>query len=101
LVFTQPLLKWIPGSIFLGVKWPVCTVPYTVLYSAKVKNEWRYTSTSQRACLESYLVRQRYTGRNALLNQRSDMRDVHIIDIDVVISWRLYCSGDYLTIYRV
>ena len=35
--------------------------------------------------LELYLVRQRYTGRNSLLKQRSEMRDVHITSINIYV----------------
>jgi len=38
----------------------VCAVPYALISSAEVKNEWQHTSTSQRAFLESYLVRHKY-----------------------------------------
>jgi hypothetical protein len=42
---TQPLIQWVPGALSLGVKWPGHEADHSPSPSAKVKNEWSYTST--------------------------------------------------------
>jgi hypothetical protein len=42
---TQPAIKWVPG-LFLRVQNPGCEADHSSHSSAKVKNEWGYTSTT-------------------------------------------------------
>jgi hypothetical protein len=41
---TQPPIQWIPGALFLGVKWLGHEADHSPLSSAKVTKEWSYTS---------------------------------------------------------
>jgi hypothetical protein len=42
---TQPPIRWVPGALFLGVKWPKHEAHRSLPYSAEVNNAWSYTST--------------------------------------------------------
>jgi hypothetical protein len=45
--FTQPPIQWVPGALSPGVKRPEREAGNSPPSSAKVKNEWSYTSTPQ------------------------------------------------------
>jgi hypothetical protein len=45
---TQTPIHWVPGVLFLEVKWPGCEADHLPPSSAKVKNAWSYTSTPPR-----------------------------------------------------
>jgi hypothetical protein len=42
---TQPPIQWVPGTLSPGVKQMGCEAHRSPPSSAKVKNEWSYTST--------------------------------------------------------
>jgi hypothetical protein len=42
---TQPPIQGVPGAPSVGVKWPECEADHSPTSSAKIKNEWSYTST--------------------------------------------------------
>jgi len=42
---TQSRIHWVQGALSLGVKRPGREAGHSPLYSAEVKNAWRYTST--------------------------------------------------------
>jgi hypothetical protein len=42
---TQPYIKWIPGAISKGVKWPELQTHQLYSPIAQVKETWIYTST--------------------------------------------------------
>jgi hypothetical protein len=42
---TQPPIQWVPGDLFLAVKWLGHEADHSPPSSAKVKNAWSYTST--------------------------------------------------------
>jgi fatty acid desaturase len=44
---TQPLIQWVPGALSLVVKCLGHEADHSSPFSAKVKNEWLYTSTHQ------------------------------------------------------
>jgi hypothetical protein len=48
---TQPPIQWVPGALSLGVKRPGREADHSPPSSAKVKNEWSYTSTPQYALM--------------------------------------------------
>jgi hypothetical protein len=41
---TQPPMKWVPGALSMGVKWPEREADHSPPSSAEVRNEWSYTS---------------------------------------------------------
>jgi hypothetical protein len=41
---TQTLIKWVPGALSLGVKWPMCEADQSPPFSAEVKNAYSHTS---------------------------------------------------------
>jgi len=45
----QPPIQGVPGALSLGVKQLGCEADHLPSSSAKVKNEWSYTSTPQYA----------------------------------------------------
>jgi hypothetical protein len=42
---TQSPIQWVPGTLSLGVKWPVCEADHSPPTSAEVKNAWSHNST--------------------------------------------------------
>jgi hypothetical protein len=42
---TQSPIQWVPGALFLGVKWPGREADHSPPSSAEVKNAWSHTST--------------------------------------------------------
>jgi hypothetical protein len=42
----HPPIRWVPGTLSLGVKWPGLEADHSHPSSAEVKNVWSYTSTS-------------------------------------------------------
>jgi hypothetical protein len=42
---TQPPIQWVPGALFLGIKWWGHEADHSPPCSAEVKNAWSYTST--------------------------------------------------------
>jgi hypothetical protein len=52
-----PPIQWVPGAIFLGVKWPGREDDHSPPSSAEVKNAWSYTSTPQYAFMAWCLVK--------------------------------------------
>jgi hypothetical protein len=49
---TQSPVKWIPGSLSLGIKRPEHEADHSPPSSTEVKNVWSYTSTPQYAFME-------------------------------------------------
>jgi len=45
----QPAIQWVPGTLFLGVKWPGREADHSPRTNAEVKNAWKYASTPQHA----------------------------------------------------
>jgi hypothetical protein len=43
---TQPPIQWVPGDVYLEVKWPGHEADHSPPTSAKVKNGGAYTSTT-------------------------------------------------------
>jgi hypothetical protein len=64
---TQPPIQWIPGALSLGVKRPGLEADHSPPSSAKVKEEWSYTSTSQYACMVLCSVTKNAQGQPYLL----------------------------------
>ena len=56
---TQPPSQWVWSFLSLGVKWPVCEIDHSPTSSAKVKNEWIFTSAPP-ICLQG-MHRNNYT----------------------------------------
>jgi hypothetical protein len=56
---TQPLVQWVPGALFPGIKQPRREINQSPPSSAKVKNAWSCTSTLpyffMTRCLIKYL----------------------------------------------
>jgi hypothetical protein len=44
---TQPLMQWVPGALFLGVKRPGREADHSPPCNSEVKNAWSCTSTPQ------------------------------------------------------
>jgi len=53
---TLPLIQWVQGVLFLGVKRPVREADL-LPYSAEVKTTWSYTSTPQYALVAGCSVK--------------------------------------------
>jgi hypothetical protein len=71
LVSTQPPMKWVPGSLSLGIKQPGREAEYLPPFSAEVKNSWSYTSTPQYVFMAWCLVKHRYNFTLALPSIRT------------------------------
>jgi hypothetical protein len=56
---TQPPIQWVPGALFLGVKWPGREADQSSTSSVEVKNTWSFTSTPQYVFRAWYLVKNR------------------------------------------
>jgi hypothetical protein len=56
---TQPPIQWVPGVLFLGVKWPGSEADHSPPSSADVKNAWSYTSTPQHIFMVWCVVKHR------------------------------------------
>jgi len=52
---TAPI-QWVPGALFLVVKWPGYEANHLSPSSAKVKSAWSYTSTPQ-ICLHGMVLK--------------------------------------------
>jgi hypothetical protein len=55
---TQPPIKWVPGLLSVGVKWPGREADHTPPSSAEV-SAWSYTSTPQSVFITWYFVKHR------------------------------------------
>jgi len=53
----QPPIRWVPGSLSLGLKRPGSEADQSPPSSAEVKNVWSYTSAPQYAFMEWCLVK--------------------------------------------
>jgi hypothetical protein len=56
---THPLIQWIPVALYPGLKRQWREADHSPPSSAKVKNAWRYTSTSQYVFMVWFLVKHR------------------------------------------
>jgi hypothetical protein len=47
-------IKWVPGALSLGLKWPGREADHSPPSNAEIKNAWSYTSTPQ--CLHGVVL---------------------------------------------
>jgi hypothetical protein len=52
----QSPIQWVSDALFLGIKWPGRKAGHSPPLNAKVKNDWRYTSTSPIRLMAWYSV---------------------------------------------
>jgi hypothetical protein len=57
---TQPPIQWVPLALSPGVKRQGCKVDHSPPTTAKVKNTWIYTSTTQYIFVALCLISQAY-----------------------------------------
>jgi hypothetical protein len=56
---THRPIQWVPGSLSLAMKRPVCEANHSPSSSAEVKNAWSYTATPQYVFMAWCLVKRR------------------------------------------
>jgi hypothetical protein len=75
---TQPPIKWVPGTLSLGVKRPGHEADHSPPSSAEVKNAWSYTSTPQYVFMAWCLVKHRdnftFTSNLRVLGNKNSSR---------------------------